>query len=261
MAKAKDYVTDCWWLNTWDFMDEYALSLTIGDTPVLEPLRDNDRFLMPAFERAGYSKKALRRLSTCRCYLQVTSLAEISDSYGSSICAWALLGQQPGHSFRKVHCWPGQPKPGRSEWTFWEAALRSTFSLSSARTLPPEYRLGMWFHDTAASWFYDETTQRLLHQSPEGWVAHLLIPSRRAGRRLKFHHSSTPCSPPTTRLVCSVTIQAPSCIFMDGFMASYPVPTGPDLNSSLGEFFKQLPQSAHWACRHLEFAGNFEILR
>ena len=67
LAGAKAYVTPGWWLNTWDFMDKCLLSLSIGDTPLLLPLRDNDRCLMPAFEQDGYFKKALRRLSICQC--------------------------------------------------------------------------------------------------------------------------------------------------------------------------------------------------
>ena len=238
LAGAKAYVTPGWWLNTWDFMDEYLLSLSIGDTPLLRPLRDNDRFLMPAFERAGYSKKALRCLSICRCYLQVTTLAEITDGFGTTVAGWALEGVKHPTTFRKIHCWPGQPRPGSSEWQYWAVALRHTFSLTSSRQLPQEYHLGLWHSSVEASWFYDPNTSRLLHLSSDGWRAHSLIPTRRSGRHKKFHYSSTPWVPPARRLVCAVSVQVSSCIFMDSYMEVYSSPSVQPSQSSLPEYFQ-----------------------
>ena len=112
-----------------------------------------------------------------------------------------------------------------------------------------------------ASWFHDPNTSRLLHLSSDSWRAHSLIPTRRSGRRRKFHYSSTSCLPPVRRLVCTVLVQAPSCIFMDGYMEAYSTPSVPTSHSSLSYYFQQLPLSAQWALRHLEFEGNLQLLR
>ena len=44
-------------------------------------------------------------------------------------------------------------------------------------------------------------------------------------------------------------------------MEAYSTPSVPTSNSSLPDYFQQLPLSAQWALRHLEFEGNFQLLR
>ena len=44
-------------------------------------------------------------------------------------------------------------------------------------------------------------------------------------------------------------------------MEAYSTPSVPTSHSSLPDYFQQLPLSAQWALRHLEFEGNFQLLR
>jgi len=60
------------------------------------PLRQNDRYLMDDLADQGLPRAHLEKLNACRMFLQVTTLAEITDHTGSTLLSQALTSyRQP----------------------------------------------------------------------------------------------------------------------------------------------------------------------
>ena len=182
---------------------------------------------MPSFERAGFRGNELLRLSRCRLYLQVHSLADITNGFGSQIEEWAGSGLRQMSLGLQSHLrWPKQPRPGNSEWKLWASALQRTFQLNANQSLPSLYQLGDWLLPNTSTWQFQQSTMRLFHQSPDSsWSQHSILVSSRQLRVLKFHFHGLDSLPPSDTVNCTVIIKPPHCILMTGFAPS--VPTTP----------------------------------
>ena len=74
-------VTECWLLNTWEFIDQHPFTYTeLG--PYLELQCVGDQYLTKLFLDCGYSGASLRKLLMCRKHLEVTTLADITTGDG-----------------------------------------------------------------------------------------------------------------------------------------------------------------------------------
>jgi len=63
------------------------------NTPEIPLSRENDKLLTAIFFQAGIRGKELTTLNCCHIYLQVTTLADISDGSGCYIADAMLVGQ------------------------------------------------------------------------------------------------------------------------------------------------------------------------
>ena len=146
----------------------------------LEPLHENDSFLMPAFEKVGFAGLALAHLSRCRLLLRVHSLSEIANGYGNAIEPWAITrDRMVSYSLRSSSVWPQQPRPCNSEWNFWKSALQHTFGLKANFFVAPKFFLCQWPRPFISPWQFQPATDRLFHQLPNGtWEFHSLIPTQ-----------------------------------------------------------------------------------
>jgi len=55
------------------------------------PLCTHDRYLMEDFNDQNFQRNQLERLNTCRMYLQVTTLAEITDHTGTELLPQVIV--------------------------------------------------------------------------------------------------------------------------------------------------------------------------
>ena len=68
--------------------------MSIEDSgPHLQLWREGDQFLVSAFSAAGFKKQQLARLNRCRVYLQVTTLADLTNGSGNAITDLAWMGE------------------------------------------------------------------------------------------------------------------------------------------------------------------------
>ena len=82
---------------------------------------------MSSFLTLTLSPKALRRLNACRLYLQVITLADITDGGGHLLMDHYLKGHKAPDRRSKFD-WPIQMRPDSSTWKFWECCIRRLFT-------------------------------------------------------------------------------------------------------------------------------------
>jgi hypothetical protein len=77
--KLECLATPGWVLSTWKFCHEFGIKI-IDDLPEFQPLRVNDRLLIPTFARLGLAPQELYMINQCHLFLRVSWLDEIMYS-------------------------------------------------------------------------------------------------------------------------------------------------------------------------------------
>ena len=93
-----------WIRSLWQFVHEYKIRMPSYEHSINER-RDNDKFLMKEFQKAGFSKKQLIKLNRCRFYLHVETLSDITDGKGDQISTLSYTGHK-NHYESQLHDWP-----------------------------------------------------------------------------------------------------------------------------------------------------------
>ena len=158
-------VTQGWMTHMWRFISENGYSFQ-GWKNDLEPQRVGDKFIMEEIMKKGYNKEKLIRLNKCRKYLQVITLADISNGDGDKISKKFLDGKRDT-SRRSRFKWNSQKRPTYNAWYEWADAINSTFCIADTGNTLRE-PLGPWLHTKYHDWdwYYNPATQ-LLYQVQE----------------------------------------------------------------------------------------------
>jgi hypothetical protein len=101
-----------WIINVWDFLWSINGTIQLEKSWHLETQRTNDLFLMDTIMNhlPHFPPKTLKCLNACRIFLQVITLADITDGSGCDILKCSLMGVQ--HSdWHSSYKWPKQIKP------------------------------------------------------------------------------------------------------------------------------------------------------
>jgi hypothetical protein len=157
--KFKALVTPAWLTHTWEFLG--ANNMQIKDSVEhLSLERENDQFLIRAFQHAGFKGKALGRLNACRLFLQATTVADITTGCGRYITQSAWAGRLDTTRYRKYD-WPYQGIPTATEWKLWQEALHKALCYHQ-KVL--RRHLGRWLREGSTHWYYSTTEERLYHK-------------------------------------------------------------------------------------------------
>jgi hypothetical protein len=123
------------------------MTLKIPRIHVLQPLREQDISIMATLSSSTLTAKEINIINNTRIFLQVTSLAEISDNQGTSIHQSYITDQPPKRRTNlngtSTLIWPKQPAPNRRMWRVWLKGLKH-FCKPSSWIL--KTALGQW-HD------------------------------------------------------------------------------------------------------------------
>ena len=129
--------------------------------------RDNNKFLMKEFQKAGFSKKQLIKLNRCRFYLHVETLSDITDGKGDQISTLSYTGHKT-HYESQLHDWPVQVKPDEAHWTLWRKALRDSFKRTTVQCLGILAEpLGPWIDGKKEQWrwFFSEANSKIYYRT------------------------------------------------------------------------------------------------
>ena len=156
--------TDSWIKSIWKFLFQTQIKITMR-TPPLQATKINDTFLMEAFQANGYKHSQLRCLNTCRKYLQVTTLGDITIADGSVILPDIKAGNFPSASSSTL-TWPRQQSPDDQSWKLWRKALKGTFE--SQGSVLPHLRSDAWepTNTRRFNWYYHPHHNTLFHRLP-----------------------------------------------------------------------------------------------
>jgi len=129
---------------------------------------------MEAFDNISLTTSQMEQINACRMYLQVTTVAEITDHTGHSLLPQAVL-QKPAHALHGLHdiststlTWPRVHCPTKASWKLWTTTMCNLFT-GSESTLRLNTPLGEWTstYMQYRKWHWQlAPTGRLLHQSP-----------------------------------------------------------------------------------------------
>lgn len=143
-----EYTTDFWAKSLFKFI--YKHNLIIEDQiPDLPLERIKDRYLMDIWSRQ-YDKVTLKFLNTCRMFLEVVSISEISDGEGTHIMQWAW-SEIYNPLFISPHHWPKSEHPTEPYWERWREAI---LLIGSGSSLALHQTLGPWLENPKeGSWW------------------------------------------------------------------------------------------------------------
>jgi len=158
--------TKSWLTHTWQYASENGWEIVTG-LPSLPYKCNNDQFLMELFWHKGYCGQQLVDLNHCRLWLQVSSLADIVDGWGTHVVPAILLGKK-SHLSPNSHQWPTQAPPTQGQWMLWWQALCASLSLNDLLKLPSP--LGIWaISPDLWDWFWSEADECLYEWHNHSW--------------------------------------------------------------------------------------------
>ena len=132
-------LSDCWIKGIWKFAQANSIEIIDRNTFYPLPQREGDVFIMEALENQGYSKQQLQILNRCRLYLQIMTLSDIMNGFGTGFTS--MFKCRKNHQKYNNYKWPFQPEPTTSMRKLWRKALRKTFGLRAGNT---SHQLGSW---------------------------------------------------------------------------------------------------------------------
>jgi len=89
---------------------------------------------MEAVSELGLTIIQPEQINACRMFLQITTLAEMTDHTGCILLPHALLQQQHDHPIGLQHLshstlsWPAINNPTKATWKFWTKTLCTLFT-------------------------------------------------------------------------------------------------------------------------------------
>ena len=170
-ARRKSSLTDSYVMNLGASMAQFGISI---EDPFHRPQtkRTHDVFLMQVFSSQTSDHKKLRLLNQCRTFLNVETLADITNAEGSRLLS-DLYDGNPTRSPLHSHSWPRQP-PSLSvaHWNQWKASLSQAFMITGSPTLTLARSLGDWTTDPNPfwDWHYSPATNLLHHREQHGFT-------------------------------------------------------------------------------------------
>jgi len=144
--KEWSHVMPCWLSQTWQYASKQQIKITTY-IPSLAPQCNNDQFLMLKFWQHGYKGNQLEALNKCQLWLQVTTLADITDGQGTELLIPMLTGSNE-IALPTWWQWPQQGWLSQKGWILWQEAIIKCMPTCSNKLT---YPLGMWM-DSISDW-------------------------------------------------------------------------------------------------------------
>ena len=114
-----------------------------------KPQRVHDFFLMDRIFHSPFSTKEIELINSCRIYLQVLTLTDISIGNGRSVDQDMYHGRVTQHR-KSPFQWPRQPRPSRIAWEKWQEAIDTIWT--NHQIIDPP--LGPWITEPIQKWYW-----------------------------------------------------------------------------------------------------------
>ena len=150
-------LTDSWIKSCWKEFEDHNVTVHEG-TLNHQLQREDDKFLMIAFQQAGYDAATLRRLNRCRIFHRALLLSDVVTGNGRTLIAAVMDNNDRRQVMDGNVEWPYQGMLPDRDWATWRKALKKiTNADASLRIFQP---LGKWITPTPPQWAC-RITQRL----------------------------------------------------------------------------------------------------
>jgi len=187
------WIPDKWLTHLCASMNRHSIQVTYNAWTV-PALRLHDRFLMDDFKDSGLPRFKLECLNTCRMYLQVTLLSEITDHTGEELLPQTLTNyaQHTPKGLSNISTsrlqWPDIHLPSKECWSLWSNTIRLLY-MGSNRGVCLQQPLGAWTTHYDEVWFWHwrlHDTEHLVHQNHAGSATRVAIPTLHRRTFMKF---------------------------------------------------------------------------
>jgi hypothetical protein len=143
------HFTSSWIDSVRQFLFTIAGKISIPTLTTISTSRVDDIAIMNNPHRKHFSQTQLEAINACRLYLQITTLAEISNDLGTHLLQCAITGETTTAGKPTIWTyststikWPYQLRPPPVAWKFWKSYLKQfTTQTPSKQLLSP---LGDW---------------------------------------------------------------------------------------------------------------------
>jgi len=99
--------------------------------------RAQDKSHMLAFQyKYRKQKKKLAQLNRCRMWLQVTTLSDVTDANGTTLCPYASRGEKHPHRAR-TYTWRRRNNINKKVWKTWCTTPKTTFTTDGTQLHSP----------------------------------------------------------------------------------------------------------------------------
>jgi hypothetical protein len=198
----QDLITEGWVKSLWEFVSTYEITVLRADNVAVSQLRHlDDCYLMEAVAARGPDIVKSDRciFNSCRLYLQVSLISDISTANGAAIQhhIWKGIRHVEGRGW-----WPKQPRPSERAWKIWRRILKHTLTTDDngryLTKLPKTNPTDDW------RWFLEKDTNCLYEKSNEGWKEYHVRLGHRNTRN-QWYGNPSPCDTPNSNQLLAVT--------------------------------------------------------
>ena len=205
--------------HVWYFSFKYNISIHEEVTTDIILRRGNDRFLMEeiALRNEQFTNNELAHINRCRLYLQVATLADITNGNGTVIREGVLKGNMK-LLHQPYYKWPRQTRPGVNSWRLWRKAIKICFMREVRLHLYPRMQLGNWTdgEQNGWNWFFMRRTQKLFQRRPDGWRVYRRQGRGSIGTQSPFVYMNDAFSRPALSIRCTVFNDSDGRLRMSG---------------------------------------------
>jgi hypothetical protein len=159
------YVDSPWLQTLRSFLRQSNSTISIPQLSGPQLIRAHDQAIMSAITHLNFSNHQLRLINECRIWLQITTLAEITDIDGTNILIDAFRGTaEPPITptlwmiSQSTLGWPATQRPDQVAWKLWQRAIRHFTCGNSTKLHHP---LGKWY----IHWNQQRTLPYFLHKT------------------------------------------------------------------------------------------------
>jgi len=127
------WVPDCWLSRIHRTLSEHRIQIH-HDIWTVSLIRQHDTHIMEAVMELNLKPAQLRQINACQMYLQVTTLAEITDHTGTQLLPQAILmkGQETPTGLHDISTslldWPAIHLPALMCWKLWTCTICLIFT-------------------------------------------------------------------------------------------------------------------------------------
>ena len=121
------YLTPTWILSLRQFLYCQNMSLTVTDAPTVKLRNTADQYIMQNEHLARYSSAQQRDINLVRMYLQVQTLADMSDHDRPNRISLNYIDAARPNGFISDPQWPRQAIPSPQQRRLWKGYIRSSF--------------------------------------------------------------------------------------------------------------------------------------
>jgi len=142
------WVPDKWISRLWWTLHKNNIKISYDEWMML-PLQKNNIYIMEAIVDLGLLLSQLKQINACHMFLQVTTLAEMTDHMGTHILPQVLNKRGDTNPLRldgisqSTLTWPWVCNPTTQTWNFWMQMICSLFTGSVMNTRL-RHPLGEW---------------------------------------------------------------------------------------------------------------------